>query len=43
MTRTTRTLEYRIDSVIFAEANEQIMCPSGVLATVPRGDPTHAR
>ena len=39
---TFRTLKYRIDSVVLAEGNEKVMRPSGLLAAVPRGDPTYA-
>jgi hypothetical protein len=39
---TFRTLKYRIDSIVLAEGNEKVVRPSGVLAAVPRGYPTHA-
>lgn len=39
---TFRALEYRVDRVILAEGNEKVMGPSGLLTTVPCGNPTHA-
>jgi hypothetical protein len=42
MITTFRALEYRVDRVILAEGNEKVMGPSGLLTTVPCGNPTHA-
>ena len=39
---TFRTLKYRIDSIVFAEGNEKVVRPRGVLAAVSRSYPTHA-
>jgi hypothetical protein len=37
------SLEYGVDSVIFAKGNEQIMCSGHFLTTISRSYPANAR